>query len=108
MMLEKIIEKLLIKELGEEVSPVEQFWTIGKNYHIRSVTMDFAGELKSISEKEIILTNASWVADSGRFSEYLKDTSKINENEPYQNDVLINRSAITDATEIGEVFTGVK
>ncbi len=109
-MLKELLKEMLRDELRPTTikAPFPSFWQVGQHYHIRSVTMDFAGTLKSIDDKEIVLSNASWVADSGRFNEYLEDTSKVNENEPYKNDVLINRKAITDATTIDKAFEGVK
>ena len=91
-MLKKIIEQEIKSVLlGETVeckmektnSVLEHFLVNGKTYHIRTVTMDYAGTLVMFDHKHLVLKDASWVADSGRFNEYLKDTSKINENEPY-------------------------
>ena len=108
-MIKELLKELLKEELGQCDGPnVSMFWVIGKSYHIRTVTMDFAGTLKAISDNELVLSDASWIADSGRFNEYLKDTSKVSENEPYKNDVCVNRQAITDATEIDKQFTEVK
>ena len=41
---------------------------------------------------------ASWVADSGRFHNALKDGT-LNEIEPFISDVIINRGGIIDVTE---------
>ena len=105
-MLKELFKEMIREEFKGKT--VESFFVKGRSYHIRSLTMDYAGILKDINDKEIILEKASWVADSGRFNEYLKDTSKVNENEPYKNDVLINRAAITDATEIDKACEIVK
>lgn len=83
-------------------------YAVGKNYHVRTVTMAIAGKLKAVYEKELVFENASWVACSGRFSEYLADTSKVDENEPFCNDVIVGRGAIVDCTEIDKVFGKVK
>ena len=60
------------------------------------------GILKDIFEKELVLEKASCVFDTGRFYDALKlgiENQEKSEIEPYVNDVIINRSAIVDATE---------
>lgn len=81
---------------------------LGKNYFIRTVTMAISGRLDFVGDKELSLSNASWVADTGRFNEFLVDTAKVNENEPFKNDVIIGRGAIIDATIVDSLFTEVK
>ena len=73
-------------------------WQVGKNYFIRTVTMHLVGRLVEIDDKEIILSEASWVADSGRFNNALK-TGDLNEVEPFIDTVIVNRGAVVDATE---------
>ena len=74
-------------------------WKIGKNYMIRTVTMIQVGQLVSIDEYEIVLKDAAWVADTGRFNEFLaKGTAS--EIEPFPDGiVLVGRSALIDACE---------
>ena|SRR5215475_5406552 len=73
-------------------------WTIGKNYFIRTVTMHILGHLTEITNTELLITNASWVADSGRFHDALK-AGVLDEVEPFINPVIVNRQSIIDATE---------
>ncbi len=73
-------------------------WELGKAYFIRTVTMHLIGELIFISDKELVLKNASWIADSGRFHDALKN-GELNEIEPFIEDVIVNRTAIIDATK---------
>lgn len=76
-----------------------QPYEIGKAYLIRSVTHIDIGIVKAVGDKEIVLSNASWIADTGRYHDALKGgTAKLNEVEPYIDDVIINRSAVVDAT----------
>jgi hypothetical protein len=56
------------------------------------------GKVKAIQGNFLVLTSASWIADTGRFSECLKGPDKFNEVEPFFNDVLINVRNIIDAT----------
>lgn len=74
-----------------------EFWSVGKKYFIRTVTMHLTGELISFNDKELVLKNASWIADSGRFYDSLKSGSFL-EVEPFVEDVLVNRECIIDAT----------
>ena len=73
------------------------FWQVGQAYFIRTVTMHSVGKLVSIDDKELVLSHASWVADSGRFHNALRDGT-LDEVEPFVTNVLINRNSIIDAT----------
>lgn len=77
--------------------PKMSFWNLGKAYFIRTVTMHLIGELEAINDKEMLLRNAVWVADSGRFHNALKK-GELDEVEPFVNDVILNRDSIVDAT----------
>jgi len=80
---------------AQDIQPYE----IGKAYLIRSVTHIDIGIVKAAGEKEIILSNASWIADTGRYHDALKGgCAKLNEVEPYLDDVIVNRTAVIDAT----------
>lgn len=72
-------------------------WEKDKTYFIRTVTMHLIGKLKSLTNKELLLDNAVWVADSGRFHNALKD-GELSEVEPFVNQVIVNRDCIIDAT----------
>jgi hypothetical protein len=74
-------------------------WQIGKLYFIRTVTMYIVGKLIAFDNHELVLRDAAWVADTGRFSETLR-TGSLREVEPYPDgDVIIGRGAIVDATQ---------
>ena|ERR1035437_231203 len=76
-----------------------QPYEIGKAYLLRSVTHIDIGIVKAVGDKEIVISNASWIADTGRYHDALKGgVDKLNEVEPYLDDVIVNRSAIVDAT----------
>ncbi len=83
-------------------------WEVGKKYFIRTVTMHLTGELISISQQELVLKDAAWIADSGRFNETLKDINNASEVEPFQNNVIVGRGSIIDATTINNIITEVK
>ena len=71
---------------------------VGKAVFIRSVTNYYTGRVIQVTDTEIILTDAAWIADTGRFHNALK-TGEFNEVEPYLKPVSISRGAIVDATE---------
>ena len=83
-------------------------WEIGKKYLIRTVTMALSGELVSISPQELVLKDAAWIADTGRFNEALIDMENCNEVEPFQNPAIVGRGSIVDATVISNILTKVK
>jgi len=89
--------KELQSVLGSENKPDLQPFEVGKAYLIRTVTHIDIGIVKAVGEKEIILSDASWIADTGRYHDCLKD-GEPSEVEPYINDVIIGRGALIDAT----------
>ena len=92
-LIEKLLEKALDNtDVGE--SSGEPF-EIGKAYLIRTVTYHQVGVLKEIIGDFLIFKDASWVADSGRFSDCLSKGS-FNEVE-YVGPMMINKTAIVDA-----------
>lgn len=70
---------------------------IGKAYLIRTVTHIDIGVVKSVGEKELVLSECSWIADTGRYHNAIKDGT-LDEVEPYTNDVILGRGLIIDAT----------
>jgi len=76
----------------------ESAFECGKQYFIRTATYHVVGRLDEIYQKELVLSSASWIADSGRFNAALR-TGEFSEIEPFVNDVIVNRGGIIDATE---------
>ena len=67
----KILELVSDKtETGELNTP----FVVGKNYFIRTFTYHSLGKLKAITGQFLVLEDAGWVADSGRFNEFLSGT----------------------------------
>ena len=75
-------------------------YQIGKNYLIRTVTMIHTGKLVAVTNQELVLEDAAWIADDGRFADLLTKHSP-NEVEPYPDGakVIVGRSSIIDAVE---------
>lgn len=102
------IETLTIAEAREiarlfsqQTSPfVDNPYRVGANYFIRTVTHHYTGTLAYVGTQELVITDAAWIADDGRFSDALK-SGEFSEVEPYPNGrVIIGRAAILDASEI--------
>lgn len=89
--LEKIKEQLGDFEF-KEINNYEDL--VGSKYFFRTVTYHLVGEVKKIVGRFAYLKNASWVADSGRFMDCIKD-GKYNEVEPV-GDAFINLDSVTD------------
>jgi hypothetical protein len=72
-------------------------WQIGAIYFVRTVTMADVGRLIQVTEHELVLEDAAWVADTGRFSEALRK-DEFAEVEPFPDGhVIVNRASIIDA-----------
>ena len=98
---EKIIELLceLVQEYTHPLSdipPRDHSYEIGGKYLIRTVTMMYTGEVMSITANDLVLKDAAWIADSGRYSDAL-NKGALNEVEPYPHMVIITRQSIVDA-----------
>ncbi len=70
---------------------------VGEKYLIRTVTFFYTGLLTNITDTDLLLSDAAWIADTGRFHDCLK-SGEMNEVEPFTSDVIVPRSAIIDAT----------
>ena len=78
-------------------------WEIGKIYLIRTVTMIDTGRLVAVTPTELVLEDAAWIADTGRFSDALKSL-EFNEVEPFPDGlVIVGRGAVIDAVQIGDL-----
>ncbi len=69
----------------------------GNKVFIRTVTNYYTGEVIDITADEVLLKDAAWVADTGRFSQALK-TGVLNEVEPFTGVISVNRGAIVDVS----------
>ena len=97
----------LARQFGSP-SGTSEFWEVGKPYLIRTVTMINAGTLVAVTEHEIILRDASWIADTGRFAQAL-ESCEFNEVEPFPDGlVAVGRGSIVEAVRIKKVPRGVK
>ena len=73
-------------------------FTIGEQVFIRTVTYHAVGKIANISDKFLTLEHASWVADSGRFHNALRDGT-LDEVEPIPGVYRVNIDSIVDICE---------
>jgi hypothetical protein len=91
-----------IKEIqalaASPAQPQSTAYEVGKCYLIRTATYHVVGRLARITDSDLVLENASWVADSGRFHNALRD-GKLNEVESFVRPVIVSRGGLIDGTE---------
>ncbi len=76
----------------------ENPYQVGKPYFIRTVTHYYVGRLVAVYAQELVLEDAAWIADTGRFHVAMS-TGVYDEVEPYPvGNVVIGRGAVIDAT----------
>ena len=68
-------------------------YPMGKQIYVETVTKYYVGDLTAVTDTELVLERSAWVADTGRFNEFMK-TGKPNELEPCDGPVIISRGAV--------------
>jgi len=74
---------------------------VGQSYMVRTVTHYTLGRLSSITETDLKFNEASWIPETGRWSEVLESgADKLGEVEPVPDPagVIVSRGAIVDIT----------
>jgi len=83
----------------QQAQPLQPY-VIGKHYQIRTVTMIYTGRVIEVGQQELVIDDACWIADTGRFMQATANQT-YNEVEPYPDGpVIIGRAAILDAVQI--------
>ena len=72
-------------------------YLVGMKVFLRTVTMHYTGHVMAVTPDTILLADAAWIADSGRFHDALA-TGTLNEVEPFPNTVCVGRGALVDIT----------
>jgi hypothetical protein len=96
-----------MKAKAKSKSPI----AVGNKVFIRTVTHYLTGKIEEVGTQELVLSDAAWVADTGRFADALKTgTEKLLEVEPFPDGhVAVGRGAIIDcAMWNGDLPRGVK
>ena len=82
-------------QLQGEVKDITDFKDmIGYKFFFRTVTYHFVGRVEKVMGSFLQLSDASWVADSGRFMNAIKE-GKLNEVEP-TGKTWVNMETVTD------------
>lgn len=99
--------------LGNKPADEHRF-KVGGNYFIRTVTHHQTGELVAVTQNELWLKNAAWIADDGRLEDArLEDALKTGdfsevEMFPRDGEVFVGRGAIIDGCQIQTLPTSQK
>ena len=73
---------------------------IGEAVLIRGVTLYYVGRVVAVTAQEIVLEDASWIGDTGRFSQALA-SGVLSEVEPYPaGRVVVGRGAVMDVLSL--------
>jgi hypothetical protein len=71
--------------------------TVGTAVVVRGIPFHYIGRIAEVQARGIVLEDAGWLADSARWSDFLKNGT-INEYEPYPDPVWISWDVIADVT----------
>ncbi len=88
---EKIKDQLNVDE-QQDIGSIEEM--VGSAFFFRTVTFHIIGKVEGYFGRILRLSNASWVADSGRFMDAIL-TGKLNEVEPL-GQWYVNLDTVTD------------
>lgn len=73
-------------------------WIIGQAYLIRTVTNYWTGRIVSVGHQELVIEDAAWIADTGRFNQ-ADSKGTLSEVEPVQGQIIIGRGSVIDAIQ---------
>ena len=79
-------------------SPKSHSFVVGKAYLIRTVTMHYTGRVVEVTDSDVLLEDAAWIADTGRYSNSLL-SGELSEIEPYPGRVAVCRGGMIDFCE---------
>lgn len=97
------IDKLTLGEVKQIASMVGKgcdscAYRVGDKVLIRTVTMTQTGRIVEITPGELVLEDAAWIGDTGRFHVALRD-GVLSEIEPADGRCIVPRTAIVDVWE---------
>jgi len=99
------INKLTIGEAREIASlfgagscSLSHSFKIGQSIIVRSVTHYYTGRVEVVTDTDVVLSSAAWIASTGRWNAALTE-GKLDEVEPYPDRCVVSRGAIIDWCE---------
>lgn len=96
--LEQLEKQVTDKKADIETKGLDCPFRIGENYFIRTVTYFATGRIKAIVGQFLVLEDAAWIADTGRFSNAIA-SGILDEVEPVEVKMFVNLNSITDGFE---------
>jgi hypothetical protein len=84
------------RKVAEVKSIQKHPYTIGKQWLILTATFFYIGDLRAVTDTELVLERAAWIPETGRFNEFMK-TGTPKECEPCNGPVIISRGGIIAA-----------
>jgi len=102
----ELVDVLSVVCRGEEKESVacveaepDHPYEVGKCYFVRCVTMYYVGRMVRVTSQELVMTDVSWVVDTGRFSGSLR-TGLLSELVPFPvGEVIVGRGTVIEASE---------
>lgn len=76
---------------------------LGENIVVRSVTFYYTGKLAGYDDKFLVLDDAAWIADTGRWSRFLAG-DQANEVEPYPGRCYVALGGVIDLSPWGHAL----
>ena len=86
-----------LNEARKEVNSYEDL--VGGKYFFRTVTYHMVGEVKKIVGRFAYLKGASWIADTGRFSDFIKDGLQTGTEVEPVGEQFVNLDTVVDFFE---------
>jgi hypothetical protein len=96
--MDKELLTLVLRLLADNKLNPDLPYEIGKAYYFRTVTHHQIGRVKKIVGKTIILEDAAWIADSGRWQQAI-EKGELSEVEPVTVEVYVNSESLIDVYE---------
>lgn len=94
---EEMAQKLK-EQLGAEYKEINSYEDlIGEKMFFRTVTYFYLGEIKKIVGRFVYLKNASWIADTGRFADWIKNGEQSNSEVEPIGEMFLNLDTVVDA-----------
>ena len=99
--LEDILAQLSVDELKAAIAKKQEPaqgspLVVGGKVFIHTVTYAYIGKVEAITDQEVVLSNGGWVADTGRFGEFLTK-NKPNEFEKVVDNFSVARGSIVSS-----------
>jgi len=94
----QLLTKLISLAVEDETTTTVQGdvpFKIGEKYFIRTVTHYMVGKLQEITGGFLVFSDASWIADTGRFADFLNNGTP-NEVEPVKGLYRVAIGAVVD------------